>query len=66
MIILKSGNKLNPVAFSCSSCNCQYTANKNEYLVENVVMVGDNSIAHKVECCCPECGHVNVKIVYVY
>lgn len=66
MIILKPGNKLNPVTFSCSSCNCRYTANKNEYLVESVVMAGDRLIARKVKCCCPECCYVNVAVDSIY
>lgn len=66
MIILKPGNKLNPVTFSCSSCNCRYTANKIEYLVDSLIMNGDETVARVVKCCCPECGHVNIATDPVY
>lgn len=65
MIILKPGCGLNPVTFTCTSCNFQYTASKIEYNVDTVIRIGNRTVLLLVKCSCPKCWHDNVEEVPV-
>ena len=59
MKIVKPGKLPDSIAFTCSVCGCEYEADSKDYMLSDIMLIGNKIVNRIYTCNCPCCGWSN-------